>query len=83
LPVVITPGQAGVEQIDINYVQLLTADTGTTHTTIPVAMLASVPAGPGLLIVSQSVPPAVSNSGFHRLTITQIVSAYVPLTFGS
>jgi hypothetical protein len=81
LPVVITPGQAVVEQIAINHVQLLTAPTGTTHATIPVAMLASVPTGPGLLIVSQTMPPVVSNSSFHKLTVTEIVSAYVPLTF--
>jgi hypothetical protein len=56
LPLVITPGQAGVEQIAVNHVQLLSAETGTTHAAISVAMLASVPTGPGLLIVSQSVP---------------------------
>ena len=81
LPLDFVTGQTGMAQIAINHSQVLTVAPGTTHAVIPSATLAQIPAGPGLIIVTQSVPISTSASGFHSVTLNEVVAAYVPVSF--
>jgi hypothetical protein len=81
LPLGFIPGQPGPAEVAINHMQVLTVGTGVTHAVIPSATLAQIPAGPGLVIVSQTVPLAPPGSGFHSVTVNEVVSSYVPVSF--
>jgi hypothetical protein len=81
LPLDFLPGQAGVAQVAFNHQPVLSVAAGVTHVLIPSSTLAQAPAGPGLIIVSQTEPIISSGSGFHGVAGNEVSAAYVPVTF--